>query len=60
MLRGRYRGRRGRGNGERQPRIPSRRAVGRTEFAVSPQAQGALRISDREAVSDLRTDTENA
>ena len=60
MLRGRYRGRRGRGNGERQPRIPSRRTVGCTEFAVSPQAQGALHVSDREAVSDLRTDTENA
>lgn len=60
MLRGRYRGGRGRGNGERQPRIPSRRTVGCTEFAVSSQAQEALHVSDREAVSDLRTDTENA
>src|SRR6516165_1391604 len=59
-LRGRYYGRRGWGNGERQPRIPSRRTVGYTEFAVPPQAQGALHVSDREAVSDLRTDTENA
>ena len=60
MLRGRYGGRRGRGNGERQPGIPSRRTVGCTEFAISPQAKGALHVSDREAVSDLRTDTENA
>ena len=60
MLRGRYGGRRGRGNGERQPSIPSRRTVGCTEFAISPQAKGALHVSDREAVSDLWTDTENA
>lgn len=60
MLRGRSRGRRGRGNGERQKRIPSRRTVGCAEFAVSPQAQEALHVTNRKTISDLRTDTENA
>src|ERR1700687_4538155 len=60
MLRGRYRRRRGRGDSERQPGIPSGRTVGCTEFAVSPQAKGALHVSDREAVSALRTGAETA
>ena len=60
VLRGRHRSGRARGNGECQPRIPSRRTVGCTEFAVSPQTQEALHVSHREVISDLRADTENA
>ena len=36
------------------------RPVGRVELAISPQTQGAQHVSDREAVSNLRTDTKNA
>ena len=41
---------------ERQPRIPSRRPVGRIEFAVSFQIEVALPVSNRKQKSDLRTD----
>ena len=36
------------------------RPVGRVELAISPQTQRALHVSDRKAVSNLRTDTKNA
>lgn len=45
---------------ERQPRIPSRRPIGRIEFAIPFQVQISLHVSHREQISDLRADTDNA
>src|ERR1700676_1815435 len=45
---------------ERQPRIPSRRPVGRIEFAVSFQIQVSLHLSDRKQKSNLRAYADDA
>ena len=44
---------------ERQPRIPSRRPIGRVEFAIPFQVQISLRVSHRKQVPDLGADTDD-
>src|SRR6267143_6844100 len=45
---------------ERQPRVPAGRAIGRIEFAISFQAQKCLIVPNRENISNLRANAENA
>jgi hypothetical protein len=52
--------RRSRRDRERQPCVPARWTIGRIEFAVAFQVQISLHVSDRENISDLRTDAEHA